>query len=252
MNVLEKIVKEQNSKLGYLNQKYKIHKKIKYKSRFIKDIEKNHLQNKTSLIAEFKRFSPSVKKFKKIQNIRNVIMNYDKTNVTCISILTDKNFGGSINDIVIAKKYTNKPIIRKDFIVDPVQIYESALYGVDAILLIARILTEKKLLELENCANSYGIDVLIEIESEKDLSKIKRTKTNLIGINNRNLALQKIDIKKSLKLSSKINNRIIVSESGLTLKNINLIKKNKINTFLIGGSILNNKNIEKYITEITK
>ena len=252
MNVLEKIVNEQNSKLGYLNQKYKIRKKIKCKSQFIKDIEKNNSKNKTSLIAEFKRFSPSVKEFKKIQNIRKVIKSYDKTNVTCISILTDRNFGGSINDIVIAKKYTNKPIIRKDFIVDPIQIYESALYEVDAILLIARILTEQKLLELESCAHSYGLDVLIEIESEKDLLKIQKTKTNLIGINNRNLALQKIDIKKSLKLSSKIKNKIIVSESGLTLKNINVIKKNKINTFLIGGSILNNKDIKKYITEISK
>ena len=94
--------------------------------------------------------------------------------------------------------------------------------------------------------------MLIEIESEKDLLKIKRTKTNLIGINNRNLALQKIDIKKTLELSSKIKNRIIVSESGLTLRNISVIKKNKINTFLIGGSILNNKDIKKYIAEISK
>ena len=189
MNVLENIVNEQNSKLGYLNEKYKIRKKIKCKSQFIKDIEKNNSKNKTSLIAEFKRFSPSVKEFKKIQNIRKVIQSYDKANVTCISILTDRNFGGSINDIVIAKKYTNKPIIRKDFIVDPIQIYESALYEVDAILLIARILTEQKLLELESCAHSYGLDVLIEIESEKDLLKIQKTETNLIGINNRNLAL---------------------------------------------------------------
>lgn len=90
MNVLEKIVNEQNSKLGYLNQKYKIRKKIKCKSQFIKDIEKNNSKNKTSLIAEFKRFSPSVKEFKKIQNIRKVIQSYDKANVTCISILTDK------------------------------------------------------------------------------------------------------------------------------------------------------------------
>ena len=108
------------------------------------------------------------------------------------------------------------------------------------------------MLELENCAHSYGLDVLIEIESEKDLLKIKKTKTNLIGINNRNLALQKIDIKKTLELSSKIKNRIIVSESGLTLRNISVIKKNKINTFLIGGSILNNKDIKKYISEISK
>ena len=135
---------------------------------------------------------------------------------------------------------------------DKIQIYESAFYGADAILLIARILTENKLLQLEKYAHSLGLDVLIEIESKKDLSKIKNTKTKLIGINNRNLALQKIDITKTIKLSSKIKERIIVSESGLTIKNINIIKENNINTFLIGGSILNNINIKKYIGDITK
>ena len=252
MNILEKIVGEQKNKLIYLKQKYKIKKKIKIKTKFIENIINNNFKKKTSLIAEFKRFSPSVKEFDKVQNIREVITNYNNSNVTCISVLTDKNFGGSINDITIAKKYTNKPIIRKDFIVDPVQIYESALYEADAILLIARILTEKKLLKLESCAHSYGLDVLIEIESEKDLLKIKKAKTKLIGINNRNLALQKIDINKSITLSLKIKKKIIVSESGLTIKNIDIIKKNNINTFLIGSSILNNKNIKKYIKEISK
>jgi len=135
---------------------------------------------------------------------------------------------------------------------DKIQIYESAYFGADAILLIARILTENKLLQLEKYAHSLGLDVLIEIESKKDLSKIKNTKTKLIGINNRNLALQKIDITKTIKLSSEIKERIIVSESGLTIKNINKIKENNINTFLIGGSILNNINIKKYIGDITK
>ena len=135
---------------------------------------------------------------------------------------------------------------------DKIQIYESALYGADAILLIVRILTENKLLQLEKYAHSLGLDVLIEIESKKDLSKIKNTKTKLIGINNRNLALQKIDITKTIKLSSEIKEKIIVSESGLTIKNINIIKENNINTFLIGGSILNNINIKKYIGDITK
>ena len=252
MNILEKIVEEQKNKFKYLEQKYKIKKKIKIKSKFIKNIEDNNLNKKTSIIAEFKRYSPSIKEFKKIKHIGEIINQYELSNVTCISILTDKNFGGSLNDIKIAKQFTNKPIIRKDFILDKIQIYESAYYGADAILLIARILTEKKLLQLEKYAHSLGLDVLIEIESKKDLSKIKNTKTKLIGINNRNLALQKIDITKTIKLSSKIKEKIIVSESGLTIKNINIIKENNINTFLIGGSILNNMNIKKYIGDITK
>ncbi len=252
MNVLEKIVEEQGNKLSYLKKKYKIKKKIKIKSKFIENIENNNSNNLISIIAEFKRFSPSIKAFTKIKNIGEIINHYQKSNVTCISVLTDKNFGGSINDIKIAKNLTNKPIIRKDFIIDINQIYESALYKADAILLIARILKEKNLLELEKYAHSLGLDVLIEIDSEQDLIKIKNTRTKLIGINNRNLALQNIDITKTIKLSSKIKNRIIVSESGLSLKNINIIKQNNINSFLIGGSILNNRDIKKYITDITK
>ncbi|MDC1316102.1 indole-3-glycerol-phosphate synthase [Alphaproteobacteria bacterium] len=252
MNILEKIVEEKKNKINYLNQKYKVKKKIKIKSKFIQNISENNLDMKTSLIAEFKRFSPSISEFKKIKHIKEIIIKYDEADVTCISILTDKNFGGSINDIKIAKKYTKKPIIRKDFIIDHIQIYESALYEVDAILLIARILTKNKLLELERYAHSYGLDVLIEIESKNDLLKIRDAKTQLIGINNRNLALQNINIQKSILLASKIKNKIIVSESGLTLRNINLIKNNNIKTFLIGGSILNNKNISSYIKKISK
>ncbi|MDB9777002.1 indole-3-glycerol phosphate synthase TrpC [Alphaproteobacteria bacterium] len=252
MNILDKIVGEQKNKLEYLEQKYKFKKRIKINSKFIKNIETNNLNEKTSIIAEFKRYSPSVEKFKKIKHIGQIINQYELSSVTCISILTDKNFGGSLNDIKIAKKFTNKPIIRKDFILDKIQIYESALFGTDAILLIARILTEEKLLKLEEYAHYLGLDVLIEIESKKDLSKIRNTKTKLIGINNRNLALQTIDITKTINLSSKIKEKIIVSESGLTVKNINLIKEKNINTFLIGGSILDNKNIKNYISDINK
>ena len=86
---------------------------------------------------------------------------------------TDKNFGGSLNDISIAKKLTNKPIIRKDFIIDKTQILESKLYGADAILLIAKILTRKQIEDLYQYANELNLDVLIEIESIHEISKIK-------------------------------------------------------------------------------
>ena len=244
MNILDQIVLEKKNFIKYLKQKELHALKIpKKKSLFKKSIIQEIKKQKNALIVEFKRFSPSVKNFNQIRSIQNTIEIYDKSKCCCISILTDKNFGGSLNDISIAKKLTNKPIIRKDFIIDKTQILESKLYGADAILLIAKILTRKQIEDLYQFANELNLDVLIEIESIHEISKIKNIKNSLIGINNRNLKEQKIDINKSIKLSKILKNKIIISESGVTVSNIKKIKKESgISSFLIGGSILKNDN----------
>ena len=253
MNILDQIVLEKKNIIKYLKQK-NLHarKIIKKKSIFKKSIIKEIKKKKNALIVEFKRFSPSVKNFNKIRSIQDTIEIYDKSKCCCISILTDKNFGGSLNDISIAKKLTNKPIIRKDFIIDKTQILESKLYGADAILLIAKILTRKQIEDLYQYANELNLDVLIEIESIHEISKIKNIKSSLIGINNRNLKEQKINIDKSINLSNLIKNKnFIVSESGIDIKNIKKIKEaTNIKTFLIGGSILNSSKTLNYINKL--
>ena len=253
MNILDQIVLEKKNLIKYLKQK-KLHaRKIsKKKSLFKKSIIQEIKKQKNALIVEFKRFSPSVKNFNKIRSIQDTIEIYDKSKCCCISILTDKNFGGSLNDISIAKKLTNKPIIRKDFIIDKTQILESKLYGADAILLIAKILTRKQIEDLYQFANELNLDVLIEIESINEISKIKNIKSSLIGINNRNLKEQKINIDKSINLSNLIKNKnFIVSESGIDIKNIKKIKEGtNIKTFLIGGSILNSSKTLNYINKL--
>ena len=253
MNILDQIVLEKKNFIKYLKQKELHDLKIpKKKSLFKKSIIQEIKKQKNALIVEFKRFSPSVKNFNKIRSIQNTIEIYDKSKCCCISILTDKNFGGSLNDISIAKKLTNKPIIRKDFIIDKTQILESKLYGADAILLIAKILTRKQIEDLYQFANELNLDVLIEIESIHEISKIKNIKSSLIGINNRNLKEQKINIDKSINLSNLIKNKnFIVSESGIDIKNIKKIKEaTNIKTFLIGGSILNSSNTLNYINKL--
>ena len=182
MNILDQIVLEKKNFIKYLKQKELHTIKIpKKKSLFKKSIIQEIQKQKNALIVEFKRFSPSVKNFNKIRRIQDTIEIYDKSKCCCISILTDKNFGGSLNDISIAKKLTNKPIIRKDFIIDKTQILESKLYGADAILLIAKILTRKQIEDLYQYANELNLDVLIEIESIHEISKIKNIKNSLIG-----------------------------------------------------------------------
>jgi len=253
MNILDQIVLEKKNFIKYLKQKELHAIKIpKKNSLFKKSIIQEIKKQKNALIVEFKRFSPSVKNFNKIRSIQDTIEIYDKSKCCCISILTDKNFGGSLNDIFIAKKLTNKPIIRKDFIIDKTQILESKLYGADAILLIAKILTRKQIEDLYQFSNKLNLDVLIEIESIHEISKIKNIKNSLIGINNRNLKEQKINIDKSINLSNLIKNKnFIVSESGIDIKNIKKIKEaTNIKTFLIGGSILNSSKILNYINKL--
>ena len=249
MNILDKIVREKTNHIKYLNQKnYKIKKN---KSYFFKAIKKEIKSGNNALIAEFKRFSPSVNKFKKIKFLQNVISDYNKSNCCCISILTDKNFGGSLNDLLVAKKITKKPIIRKDFIVNHKQIEESKYYGADAILLIAKILTKKKLTEFYNYSLDLGLDVLIEIENKNEIKKISDIDAKLIGINNRNLREQKIDINKSIELAKLFENTVIISESGVNKKNIKSIKQSSnISSFLIGGSILNQNDKINYINNL--
>ena len=253
MNILDQIVLEKKNFIKYLKQKELHAIKIpKKNSLFKKSIIQEIKKQKNALIVEFKRFSPSVKNFNKIRSIQDTIEIYDKSKCCCISILTDKNFGGSLNDISIAKKLTNKPIIRKDFIIDKTQILESKLYGADAILLIAKILTRKQIEDLYQFSNKLNLDVLIEIESIHEISKIKNIKNSLIGINNRNLKEQKINIDKSINLSNLIKNKnFIVSESGIDIKNIKKIKEaTNIKTFLIGGSILNSSKTLNYINKL--
>ena len=255
MNILDQIVLEKKNHLKYLSQK--LNKKNNFKSTnsnsFLNAIENNLSKNKNALIAEFKRYSPSVKSFNKIKYLQDVIEQYHKSKCCCISILTDKNFGGSLNDINVAKKISNKPIIRKDFIINEAQVFETKEFGADAILLIAKILSKSEIKKLYKLANKIGLDVLIEIESILEAKKIKDIDAKLIGINNRNLKEQKIDINKSIKLSKVLNNKIIISESGVTVSNIKKIKNNSgISSFLIGGSILNNEDKVKYINKLYK
>ena len=253
MNILDQIVLEKKNHVKYLSQK--LNKKNNFKSTnsnsFLNAIENNLSKNKNALIAEFKRYSPSVKSFNKVRYLQDVIEQYHKSKCCCISILTDKNFGGSLNDINVAKKISNKPIIRKDFIINEAQVFETKEFGADAILLIAKILSKSEIRKLYKLANKIGLDVLIEIESILEAKKIKDIDAKLIGINNRNLKEQKIDINKSIRLSKILNNKIIISESGVTVSNIKKIKNNSgISSFLIGGSILNNEDKVKYINKL--
>ncbi|MCH7902220.1 indole-3-glycerol-phosphate synthase, partial [archaeon] len=177
-------------------------------------------KNRISLIAEFKKSSPSQGAINKNANLKEFISLYDKY-ADCISILTESTyFSGKIEHIKEAKKYTKKPILRKDFILDEYQIYEARFYGADAILLIADFLPLKQLQELVKVTEKLGMDALVECDDFNSLKKCLESGSSIIGINNRNLDTLTEDFKRTEKLVEKISptkrkKLLIISESAI-------------------------------------
>lgn len=213
--------------------------------------------NKINLIAEIKRKSPSSKDkdINKNFNFKKIVSIYEKNNyVNAISILTDKDFfGGDKTLIGKARKISKKPILRKDFIIDEYQVYESRHIGADAILLIAAILSKKEIEKFINLAKSYNMASIVEVHDENEILKIPKN-AEIIGINNRNLDTLKIDINTTNKLAKIIKQKfpdaIIISESGLETRRDLSIVENNANAVLIGTSIIKSENIDKKINEL--
>ena len=169
-------------------------------------------------------------------------------------MLTDKKFfAGSLEDLKLMGKLAKLPVLRKDFIIDEYQIYESRLYNADAVLLIASVLSKQKLNRFIKIAEGLGMGCLVEVHTEKELQKVLATNAGMIGINNRNLKTLKIDIGTTLRLMGKIpKNKIIVSESGISSRGyIKKIEK-KVNAVLIGTLFMNSDNLEKEIKSLLK
>ncbi len=199
---------------------------------------------KSGIIAEFKRKSPSKPNINLFADPKEITTGYIASKVAALSILTDNHFfGGSLDDLSIARKNNQCPILRKDFIVDEYQIVEAKSYGADAILLIAEILNKEQVTRFSKLAQSIGLEVLMEIHSNKELHKITDS-VNLLGINNRNLKTFEVSIQNSLDIVKEVKSDItLVSESGITsIDNILKLKKVGFKGFLIGEAFMKHKN----------
>ncbi|MFC1667523.1 indole-3-glycerol phosphate synthase TrpC [Candidatus Omnitrophota bacterium] len=212
-------------------------------------------RGRINLIAEIKKKSPSQKEdfFTKL-DVAHLAELYAKNGARAISILTDKKFfGGDISHISEVRRTVNLPVLRKDFIIDEYQVYESRYFGADAILLIARILSKEKIKGFIHLARRIGMDSLVEIHDEKDLENALLADAKIIGINNRDLDTFAVDLAKTFKLISKIPDQIItVSESGIkNNKDISRLRKIGVNAVLIGGAFLTAEDIGEKVKEIT-
>lgn len=209
-------------------------------------------QKGLNLIAEIKKISPSEGLLSDNFNFEDIARIYEANKkVKAISVLTDaKYFGGSRTLPKDTKKLTKKPILRKDFIIDEYQVYESSFCDADAILLIARILTRKQIEKFVSIAKKYNMDCLVEVHDENDLKKVIDI-ADIIGINNRNLDTLEVDANKTLELVKKIpEGKIIVSESGFHTKEDVDKVKGKVNALLIGTAFIKAKDINKKINSL--
>lgn len=188
------------------------------------------------IIAEFKRKSPSKGWIKEEGLPEDIPLAYQRNGAAALSILTDKHyFGGELDYIKRARKLVEKPVLRKDFIIDEYQIFEASMVGADAILLIAADLKADQARALTAIAHELGLEVLMELHSEKELD-YACLDVDMIGINNRNLGTFQTDVENSFRMSTQLPlDKVLVSESGLNEPNIvSMLRQAGYRGFLMG------------------
>ncbi|MCM8760885.1 MAG: indole-3-glycerol phosphate synthase TrpC [Candidatus Omnitrophica bacterium] len=227
-------------------------KNLYVSSSFKKNIARPHNVN---LIAEIKKASPSKGILRGDFNPVKIAMTYQAHGASAISILTDERFfEGKLEYIKLVKDSVSLPVLRKDFIIDEYQIYESALAGADAILLIADILSTNEMRGFAEIASSLGLDVMLEVHNEEDVEKALAVDSPIIGINNRDLHTFKVDLGVTAKLIRLLpQSKIKVSESGIkSYEDVMFLKSLGVNAVLIGEAFMESTDIAAKMHDIMR
>ncbi|QCX53971.1 indole-3-glycerol phosphate synthase TrpC [Elizabethkingia sp. JS20170427COW] len=245
MNILDKIVENKKQEINFSKQLYDIEnlKNRAFYNRPTVSLKKSIVE-KSGIIAEFKRKSPSKGMINDILNPLEVVHAYQENGASGISILTDHVFfGGSGDDILKVREEIQIPILRKDFMVDEYQFYEAKALGADVVLLIAACLSPQQVQEFTELAHLLGLEVLLEIHTEEELQHCNAD-IDLVGINNRNLKDFKVDLQHSVDLKNKLPQGILsVAESGIySVEDFQFLKEKGFNGFLMGEYFMKNPN----------
>ena len=203
------------------------------------------VRNGSGIIAEHKRRSPSKGTINHGLSVAEITNGYENAGVSGISVLTDTQyFGGSLDDLLLARASVNIPLLRKEFMVDPYQIIEAKSFGADAILLIAAVLSPGEIQLYSQLAQSLKLEVLLEVHDEAELERAITPEISLIGVNNRNLKTFEVNLQTSKHLASKIPSEFIkVSESGIsTIDSIKELQRFGFQGFLIGENFMKTDN----------
>ena len=247
MNILDLIITDKKIEV---NQRKRIFPSAYWESsplfeRKTKSLVKSLKASNSGIIAEHKRRSPSKQNINSSLSVEKVARGYESAGVCGMSILTDgKYFGGSLDDLTIARAVSDFPLLRKEFIIDEYQIIEAKAFGADAILLIAAILSPQKILSFSKTAKSLGLDVLLEVHNLNELEKSIMPSIDLIGVNNRNLKTFKVSLETSRSLAEEIPAEFIkVSESGISeVASIKKLKAIGYKGFLVGENFMKTDN----------
>jgi indole-3-glycerol phosphate synthase len=208
---------------------------------FVRAIEHKIQQGHSAVIAEIKKASPSKGVIREHFVPAEIARSYEQHGAACLSVLTDRDFfQGGEEYLVEAREACQLPVIRKDFIIDPYQVFEARVIGADCILLIVSALEDAQMEELMRLAHELGMDVLVEVHDAEELQRALRLDTRLIGINNRNLRTFETSLNTTLDLLDEIaDDRIVVTESGiLTPDDVQLMRDHQVNAFLVGEAFM--------------
>jgi indole-3-glycerol phosphate synthase len=207
-----------------------------------------------SVIAAPTHRSPSAGAIREGATVEEVVRSYERGGAAALSILTERqHFSGSLEDLREARAASHLPILRKDFVVDPYQLYESAVAGADAVLLIVAALDLDELRRLDGVARELDLDVLVEVHDERELELALELDADVIGINNRNLSDFSVDIERTFELLSDVPaGKTVVSESGFsTREQLDELERVGVDAVLIGESLMRAQDIEAACRELT-
>lgn len=208
---------------------------------FYQAICKTIEQGKPAVIAEIKKASPSKGIIREDFDPATIAKSYFNGGASCLSVLTDVDFfQGADEYINIAREACELPVLRKDFTIDPYQVYEARSIGADCILLIVAALSDQQLRELTDITLDLGMDVLVEVHNREELERALFLRTPLIGINNRDLHTFKTDLDTTINLLTDVfHDRTVVTESGIhTNQQVALLRKHNVNAFLVGEAFM--------------
>ncbi len=262
MTILKKIIEHkkeevvQQKKLQSIVQFQAMVEEIGPARNFCEVLENYRQKGEIAVIAEVKKASPSKGVIRQDFNHIEIARAYEKAGAAAISVLTDHGFfQGSIEYLKDIRKTSGLPLLRKDFIIDEFQIYQTRSIGADIILLIASVLGKDQLKDYLCLSQELGLNVLLEVHNRQEFDFALETGVKIVGINNRDLKTFKVDLQNTVRIikDRALENTFIISESGIeTSPDIRYLKKNGVNGVLIGEAFMKQENIETAYNNLIK
>lgn len=246
-DILKKILNRKAEEVAERSNKVSLEVLVRLASKavpsrgFVAAIESSLKNKNNAVIAEIKKASPSKGVMREDFHPAEIAKSYEAGGAVCLSVLTDVDFfQGADEYLKQARGACGLPVLRKDFMVDPYQVYEAKVMDADCILLIVAALTDEQLVELSDLAARLDLDVLVEVHDEAELHRALKLNTKLIGINNRNLRTFETSLNTTIELLSQIpNDRIVVTESGIHVaEDVKLMNDNNVCSFLVGEAFM--------------